>query len=117
MSYAFDRSKPIISVEQERQFTEVRLNLLHETGYVLKKANLLDELSAETMRVLNGGLSMRALRELSPGEAARLESDWNVVFTGLALRQGELKSLRKALAEHNILSYGVAAMFRRPFAA
>ena len=99
ITYGLDKAKPIISVEQERQFTEVRANLLQETEHVLRELNLLSDLSGRAMNVLNRGSSLRAVRELSNDEARRLEGEWNGVFTKLGVAQGQLKSRRKALAE------------------
>src|SRR5437762_2635504 len=73
ITYGLDKAKPIISVEQERQFTEVRANLLQETEHVLRELNLLSDLSGRAMNVLNRGSSLRAVRELSNDEARRLE--------------------------------------------
>src|SRR5919204_5594955 len=98
ITYGLDKAKPIISVDQEREFTEVRANLLQETEHVLRELNLLGDLSGRAMNVLNRG-SLRAVRELSNDDARRLESDWNGVFTKLGVAQGQLKSRRKAFAE------------------
>src|SRR5213080_4247638 len=87
ITYGLDKAKPIISTEQERQFTEVRMHLLQETEHVLRELN-----------VLNRGSSMRAVRELSQDDARRIEAEWNSVFTKLGLAQGQLKARRKALA-------------------
>lgn len=114
MTYGLDKAKPIISVEQERQFTEVRANLLQETEHVLTELNLVHELSARAMGVLNRGSSMRGVRELSPEETRRLETDWNAIFTKLGLAQGQLKSRRKALATQNVFSHWLGAATRRP---
>ncbi len=114
MTYGLDKAKPIISMEQERQFTEVRANLLQETEHVLNELNLLHELSARAINVLNRGSSMRAVRDLSSEEARRLEAEWNTVFTKLGIAQGQLKSRRKALAGQNIFSYWLATLTRRP---
>jgi hypothetical protein len=65
ITYGLDKAKPIISVEQERQFTEVRANLLQETEHVLRELNLLSDLSGRAMNVLNRGSSLRAVRDLS----------------------------------------------------
>jgi len=37
ITYGLDKAKPIISTEQERQFTEIRANLLQEIEYVLRE--------------------------------------------------------------------------------
>src|SRR5437763_3019801 len=99
ITYGLDKAKPIISVEQERQFTEVRANLLQETEHVLRELNLLSDLSGRAMSVLNRGSSLRVVRELSNDEARRLEVEWNGVFTKLGVVRGQVKSRRKALAE------------------
>jgi len=99
ITYGLDKAKPIISVEQERQFTEVRANLLQEAEHVLRELNLLADLSGRAMNVLNRGSSLRAVREFSNDDARRLETEWNSVFTKLGVAQGQLKSRRKAFAE------------------
>jgi hypothetical protein len=115
ITYGLDKAKPIISVEQERQFTRVRGNLLQETEHVLGELNLLHELSARAVSVLNRASSMRAVRELSAEEVRRLEAEWNTVFTKLGVAQGQLKSRRKALAEQNIFTHWLSGL-RRPAA-
>src|SRR5256885_15050160 len=72
ITYGLDKAKPIISAEQERQFTEVRANLLQETEHVLRELNLLRDLSGWAMNVLNRGSSLRAVRELSKDDACCL---------------------------------------------
>ena len=114
ITYGLDKAKPIISVEQERLFTQVRGNLLQETEHVLSKLNLLHELSSRAVSVLNRASSMRAVRDLPPEEVRRLEGEWNMVFTKLGVAQGQLKSRRKALAEQSILSYWLGGLLRRP---
>jgi hypothetical protein len=114
ITYGLDKAKPIISVEQERLFTQVRGNLLQETEHVLGELNLLHELSARAISVLNRASSMRAVRELSAEEVRRLEAEWNTVFTKLGVAQGQLKSRRKALAEQSIFSHWLGGVLRRP---
>src|SRR5205809_3930964 len=105
ITYGLDKAKPIISVDQERQFTEARANLLQETEHVLRELKLLGDLSGRAMNVLNRGSSLRAVRELSADDARRIEAEWNGVFTKLGVAQGQLKARRKALAEQNIVTY------------
>lgn len=114
ITYGLDKAKPIISVEQERLFTQVRGNLLQETEHVLSELNLLHELSSRAVSVLNRASSMRAVRDLPPEEVRRLEGEWNMVFTKLGVAQGQLKSRRKALAQQSILGYWLAGLLRRP---
>ena len=114
ITYGLDKAKPIISVEQERLFTQVRGNLLQETEHVLSELNLLHELSSRAVNVLNRASSMRAVRDLPPEEVKRLEAEWNTVFTKLGVAQGQLKSRRKALAEQTALSYYLSGLLRRP---
>ena len=52
ITYGLDKAKPMISAEQERQFTEIRGNLLQETEHVFTELNLLDEISGKAMNVL-----------------------------------------------------------------
>src|SRR3982751_3457726 len=73
ITYALDKSKPIISPEQERQFTEVRSILLQESEHVFTELNLIAELSGRAMNVLQRGSSMRAVRELSGEDTRRLD--------------------------------------------
>jgi hypothetical protein len=114
ITYGLDKAKPIISAEQERQFTEVRANLLQETEHVFRELGLLGELSGRAMNVLQRGVSMRGVRELTNEEVRRLEGEWNGVFTKLGVLQGQLKSRRKALAGETLFSYHLARLFRRP---
>lgn len=117
ITYGLDKAKPIISVEQERQFTQVRGNLLQETEHVLGELNLLHELSSRAVSVLNRASSMRAVRDLPPEEVRRLEAEWNAVFTKLGVAQGQLKSRRKALAGQNVFSHWLAGVLRKPAAS
>src|ERR1700745_3515640 len=75
ITYGLDKARPIISVDQERQFSEGRGNLLQETEHVLREVNLLGDLSGRAMNVLNRGSSLRAVRDLSNEEARRLETE------------------------------------------
>src|SRR4028119_371636 len=95
ITYGLDKAKPIISAEQERQFTEIRANLLQETEHVFRELGILGELSGRAMNVLQRGVSMRGVRELTNDEVRRLESEWNAVFTKLGVLQGQLKSRRQ----------------------
>ncbi len=113
ITYGLDKAKPIISAEQERQFTETRANLLQETEHVFRELGVLGELSGRAMNVLNRGVSMRAVREMSNEDIRRLEAEWNGVFTKLGVLQGQLKGRRKALAAQTAFSYYMSALFRR----
>src|SRR5438552_14653990 len=114
ITYGLDKAKPIISVDLERQFTEVRANLLQETEHILCELNLLADLSGRAMNVLNRGSSLRAVRELSNDDARRFETEWNSVFTKLGVVQGQLKSDRKVLTGQNIFEHYLRMIFRRP---
>jgi hypothetical protein len=113
ITYGLDKAKPIISAEQERQFTEIRGNLLQETEHVFTQLNVLAELSGKTMNVLQRASSMRGVRELSPDDVRRLEAEWNAVFTKLGVIRGQLKGRRKELAGQGALAYHLARVFRR----
>ena len=113
ITYGLDKAKPIISAEQERQFTEIRSNLLQETEHVFGELGLIGELSGRAMNVLQRGVSIRGVRELSNEEIRRLETEWNGVFTKMGVLQGQLKSRRKALETQTPLSYYLGRMFRR----
>ncbi len=114
ITYGLDKARPIISVDQERQFTEVRGSLLQETEHVLRELNLLSDLSGRAMNVLSRGCSLRVVRELSNDDARRLEAEWNGVFTKLGVAQGQLKSRRKAFAEVTPFKAFTSRLFRRP---
>ena len=117
ITYGLDKARPIISAEQERQFTELRANLLQETEHAFRELGLLGELSGRAMNVLQRGVSMRGVRDLPNDDVRRLETEWNSVFTKLGVLQGKLKSRRKVLAGQTPLAFYLAKLFRRPVAA
>ncbi len=121
ITYGLDKAKPIVSSEQERQFTEIRSNLLQETEYILRELNIVAEVSGKAMSVLQRGVSVRGVRDLTSDEIRRLETDWNAAFTRLGLMQGQLKARRKELAEQSVVDYCWnqlrTRLFRRPAAA
>jgi hypothetical protein len=114
ITYGLDKANPIISTEQERQFTEIRANLLQETQHVFRELGVLQELSGKAMNVLQRGVSVRGVRELTGEEVRRLEMEWNTVFTKLGIVQGQLKSQRKQLAGQSAVTYYLGRVFRRP---
>jgi hypothetical protein len=114
ITYGLDKARPIISAEQERQFTEIRANLLQESEHVFGALGMLTEVSGRAMNVLQRCVSVRGVRDLSNDEVRRLESEWNGVFTKLGVVQGQLKSRRKALAEQTAVAYYLSRVFRRP---
>src|SRR5436853_6767767 len=105
ITYGLDKAKPIISAEQERQFTEVRSHLLQETEYVFNTLGILGELSGKAMNVLQRASSIRGVRELTNDEVRRLEAEWNGVFTKLGVAQGQFKARRKDLASQTAVKY------------
>lgn len=113
ITYGLDKARPIISAEQERQFTEIRANLLQETEHVFRELGLLGELSGRAMNVLQRGVSMRGVRELSNEEIRRIESEWNGIFTKLGVLQGQLKSRRKTLARMSPIEFHLSRLFGR----
>lgn len=113
ITYSLDKARPIISAEQERQFTEIRANLLQETEYVLKELGMLGELSGRAMNVLQRGVSMRGVRELSNDEVRRIETEWNGIFTKLGVLQGQMKTRRKVLAKMSPIEFYLSRIFRR----
>ena len=117
ITYALDKSKPIVSADQERQFTEIRGILLQESEHVFEELNLVVELSGKAMNVLQRASSIRGVRELSGEEMRRLESDWNGVFTKIGVVQGQLKSRRKELLGRSILMQSLTQIFGRKAAA
>ena len=117
ITYGLDKASPIISAEQERQFTEIRANLLQETEHVFRRPGVLAELSGRAMNVLQRGVSVRGVRDLSNEEIRRLEGEWNGVFTKLGVVQGQLKSRRKVLAEQSAVTYYLGRLFSRPATA
>lgn len=117
ITYGLDKAKPIISSEQERQFTEIRAHLLQETEHVLRELGVLAELSGKTMNVLQRGVSIRAVRDLPTDDVRRLETEWNSVFTKLGVVQGQLKARRKKLAGQTVFAYYFERLVRRPATA
>jgi hypothetical protein len=117
ITYGLDKARPIISTEQERQFTEIRANLLQESEHVFGALGILADVSGRAMNVLQRCVSVRGVRELSNEEVRRLETEWNGVFTKLGVVQGQLKSRRKMLAEQSALTYYVGRIFSRPATA
>lgn len=113
MSYALDKAKPIISVEQERQFTEVRSVLLQESEHVFEEVNMVEEAAGKTMNVLQRATSLRGIRAFPAPEAGRLEADWNAVFTKLGVLQGKLKARRKELRLRSAFSVSISRLFAR----
>jgi len=114
VTYGLDKEKPIISSEQERQFTETRANLLQETEYIFRQLNILDGLSGKAMNVLQRTVSVRGLRDLTGEDVRRLEMEWNAVFTKLGTIQGQLKARRKQLAGQTAIAYYLGRLFRWP---
>jgi len=114
VTYGLDKEKPIISSEQERQFTETRANLLQETEYIFRQLNILDGLSGKAMNVLQRTVSVRGLRDLTGEDVRRLEMEWNAVFTKLGTIQGQLKARRKQLAGQTVIAYYLGRLFRWP---
>ena len=114
ITYGLDKAKPIISAEQERQFTDVRSHLLQETEYVFRQLRILSDVSGKAMNVLQRASSIRGVRELSNEEIRRLETEWNGVFTKLGVIQGQLKTLRKDLASQTPVQYYISRLFMRP---
>ena len=117
ITYALDRAKPIISADQERQFTEVRVTVLQEAEHIFTGLNLVADLSGKTMNVLQRAVSLRGVRELTGEDTRRLEADWNLVFTRLGLLQGQLKARRKALLGRSALGGALARLLGRDFEA
>jgi hypothetical protein len=117
ITYALDRAKPIISADQERQFTEVRVTVLQEAEHIFTGLNLVADLSGKTMNVLQRAVSLRGVRELTGEDTRRLEADWNLVFTRLGLLQGQLKARRKALLGRSALGVALARLLGRDFEA
>jgi len=113
ITYGLDKAKPIISTEQERQFTEIRSNLLQETEHIFTKLKVVAELSGKVMNVLQRASSVRGVRDLTNDEVRRMEADWNTVFTKLGVVQGQLKGLRKTLAGMSLIGYHLSRMFGR----
>jgi len=114
ITYGLDKSKPIISTEQERQFTEIRAYLLQETEHILRKLNLVAELSGKVMNVLQRASSVRGVRDLTMEEVRRMETEWNNVFTKLGVVRGQLKTRRKELESQTALGYYLSQLFNRP---
>jgi|SRR5215212_5798707 len=114
ITYGLDKARPIISAEQERQFTEVRGYLLQESEYVFNALGSVGELSGKAMNVLQRASSIRGVRELTNDETRRLEAEWNGVFTKMGVVQGQLKARRKDLAGQSPVQYYIGRLFSRP---
>jgi hypothetical protein len=114
ITYGLDKARPIISAEQERQFTEIRANLLQESEHIFGALGILADVSGRAMNVLQRCVSVRGVRELSNEEVRRLETEWNGVFTKLGVVQGQLKSRRKLLSEQSAAAYYLSRLFSRP---
>src|SRR5690242_21917752 len=117
ITYGLDKARPIISADQERQFTEIRSNLLQETEYVFNALNMVSELSGKAMNVLQRASSIRGVRDLTADEIRRLETEWNGVFTKLGVVQGQLKAQRKKLSGLSVWAYYFQRLIRRPAVA
>lgn len=113
ITYALDKAKPIISVEQEQQFTEIRSILLQESEHVFEELSLAEELSGKTMNVLQRATSIRGVRALPADETRRIELDWNAVFTKLGVVQGHLKARRKELRSRTAFGESLTRIFGR----
>lgn len=113
ISYALDKSKPLISVVQEGHFTETRSILLQESEHVYEELSIVEEAAGKTMNVLQRATSLRGVRELPGEEARRLEMDWNAVFTKLGVLQGQLKARRKELRSRSAFSVSLSRLFAR----
>lgn len=113
ITYAQDKSKPIISMDQERQFTETRAILLQETEHIFTQLNLVTELSGKAMNVLQRAVSLNRVRDFGPEETRRLEADWNAVFTKIGILQGQLKARRRELLGRNAFLHSLSKIFRR----
>lgn len=111
VTYALDKAKPIVSVEQENQFTEIRGILLQESEHVFEELDLVEALSAKAMNVLQRATSIRGVRELSVDETRRLEMDWNAVFTKIGVVQGQLKARKKELSSRTSFAESLARIF------
>jgi hypothetical protein len=112
MNWALDKAAPMITLEQERQFTELRGILLQESEHVLSELDLSDELLGKTLNLLNRATSMRAMRELSGIDARRLEMDWNVIFAKMGTVLGQLKKMRKEFSLRKNFAETLAQFFR-----
>ena len=111
ITYALDKAKPVITPDQERQFTEIRAILLQESEHVFGALNLVAELSGKAMNVLQRASSIRAVRELSADETRRLDSDWNGVFTKIGVVQGQLKARKRELLSRTVFGESLRRMF------
>jgi hypothetical protein len=117
ITYALDKTKPIISADQERQFTDIRGTLLQESEHVFNELNLVAELSGKALNVLQRAVSLRGVRDLAGDETRRLEADWNFVFTKMGLVHGQLKARRKELLATSSWTDSIAHFFGRRVAA
>jgi hypothetical protein len=91
ITYALDKSKPIVPPIRSASPHEIRGLLLQESEHVFTQVNLVAELSAKRGNVLQRSTSIRGVRDLSAEETRRLEADWNAVFTKSALCRASSK--------------------------
>jgi len=75
ITYALDRAKPIISADQERQFTDIRGTLLQETEHVLTELNLVDASDSEARVFREAAAFGLELARFAPAE-------WETFFPG-----------------------------------
>ena len=88
ITYGLDKAKPIISADQERQFTEVRANLFQETEHVLRELNLLGDLSGRAMNVINRGTSLRVCASFRTTTPAALKRNGTAFSSSWEWRKG-----------------------------
>ena len=111
ITYALDKAKPIISVDQESLFTDIRAILLQESEHVFEQLDLVEDLSGKAMNVLQRATSIRGVRELAADEIRRLELDWNAVFTKIGVVQGQLKARKKELRSRTAFGQSLTRIF------
>ena len=105
ITYALDKSKPIISADQERQFTEIRGILLQETEHVFNELEprrgtfrQSDECPATSRLDARRARTLRSKRPAVSSRTGTLSSPRSGVM------QGQLKSRRKELLGRSVLT-------------
>jgi hypothetical protein len=103
-AHALNRSRPEISITQEREFTDIRGFLLEEYSHIFEQLGISSEIQTSTRQVLTTAGSLNDIRQLGPEVARRMENQWNDVFTRMETNLGQLKVRKTELARKSVLS-------------
>ena len=104
VAHALNRSRPDISIAQEREFTDIRGFLLEEYEHIYDQLGTSSEIQLSTRQVLTTAASLNDIRQVGPEIAKRMENQWNEVFTRMETIFGQLKVRKSELARKSKLS-------------